>query len=281
MNVIRAFCFGAFVAMAGSANAGEVLFFHFGPSVDNYAVYGNKIASFIDQVPDANVTVRAMANAEYNDLATFDQIWVYDLNNGGYNANANVLANSENVAAWYNARVTSGVGDNLILDGRILSSAAGANEVGLIQSFYNNMNDAGGGLFLGTDHCPQWCSGINYINDLIDIGNFTGFYSAQYAILDTESPLADGVPCSVVISGNCMIYSNTTTGFAPAGLQANGQFLTPLAYNTTNPNAILTEAYELTAISSTFGSQTFGTVPAPASFWLLGLGLALLRLSRR
>ena len=274
--------FSAAASLSPAVHADAVLFLHFGPLADSYSTYGNEIAGFIDAAPNSTVTIGSMSATTWtaSALSGYDQIWVYDLN-AAQSVTATQASNITNIAAWYNQRVAANVGDNLILDGRILSSAYSVNEIGLIQSFYNNMAAAGGGLFLGTDHCVDWCAGINNINDAIDVDPFTGFYGASYAILDTASPLAQGVPCTYTSGGNCYIYSNTTTSFAAAGAQDNGQFLTPLAYNTTDPNAVLTQAYQLTAISSTFGSQTFGTLPEPSSLALLGAAMAGLVATRR
>jgi hypothetical protein len=274
--------FSAAAFLSPAAHADAVLFLHFGPLADSYSNYGNAIAGFIDGAPNSTVTIGSMSSASWSaaDLSAYDQIWVYDLNQS-QTVSATQASNIANIAAWYNQRNAANVGNNLILDGRILSSAFSVQETGLIQSFYNNMAAAGGGLFLGTDHCNDWCTGINEINEAIDVNPFTGFYGANLAILDTASPLAQGVPCTVSSGGNCYIYSNTTTGFAAAGMQANGQFLTPLAYNTTDPSAVLTQAYQLTAISSSFGSQTFGTLPEPGSLALVGAGLLGFAVSRR
>jgi hypothetical protein len=268
--------FSAAATFGSVAQADAVLFLHFGPSADSYSLYGNNIAGFIDGAPNSTVTVGSMYSSVWDAsaLSAYDQIWVYDLN-AAQSVNATQSSNIANIAGWYNARNTANVGNNLILDGRILSSAYSVQETALIQSFYNNFAAAGGGLFLGTDHCPDWCTGINEINDAIGVDRFNGFYGASLAIVDTASPLAQGVPCTQSSGGNCYIYSNTTTSFAAAGAQANGQFLTPFAYNTTDPSAILTQAYQLTAISSSFGSQTFGTAPEPGSIALVGLALGL------
>ena len=130
---------------------------------------------------------------------------------------------------------------------------------------------------LGTDH-NVFQDGINQINAGIGINNFSGFFGifpTSQAVVDTLSPLYVPIgPCTTNASLQC-INDNSTTGFAPAGLQPNGQFLTPVAYHGTTSTA-----FDNAAVAATFNSVTFPT-PEPASPALLLGALGLLSLFAR
>ena len=150
-----------------------------------------------------------------------------------------------------------------------------------VQNYATQLDLRGGGLVLGTDH-NVFQSGINEINKLIDVGEFTGFYGSyptSQAVVDTASPLfVNGLDNCRADSTKYCINDNSTTGFVATGLQANGQTLTPGAYHGSN-----LDAWDYAAVSSTFGSVTFGTcggqgqppcsVPEPSVLLLLGPGL--------
>ena len=148
-------------------------------------------------------------------------------------------------------------------------------------------NGRTGGLLLGTDH-SAFQSGINQINTGINITPFSGTLNTSYSVVDTNSPLytvAGTFACPGDASKRC-IWDNSSPGYAPAGLQANGQTLTPVAYHgTTN------DAFDNASVSSTLGSSTFDTsgnpgqppceTPVPAPLLLIGIGLFGLAWSRR
>lgn len=239
----------------------EVLFAFVASGV--YDADGNQLADMIAALPGYNVTRRFLHTATYSDYSSFDQVWVYDLSTGADN-NANQMANYQAIADWYNGRANQ----SLIVDGRIISSApfwtaaGGFNgETAWIQNYALKLEGKGGGMVLGTDH-NDFQGGINEINARIDIDPFTGFFGSfpiSQALVDTLSPLYVPIDtCRDDPTKQC-INDNSTTGFAPAGLQANGQFLTPVAYHGTTSTAFLNAA-----VSATFDSPTFPT-PAPPS----------------
>ncbi|MCP4108486.1 MAG: PEP-CTERM sorting domain-containing protein [Desulfobacteraceae bacterium] len=253
-----------------TANATEILFGFVG---SGYYNDGNNLADMIDVLPDYNVTRRNLWTTTYDDYSEFDQVWVYDLTTGT-NVNVHQTANYANIANWYNNLLTP----NIIVDGRIVSSADSwtdrakkPDETSLIQNYATVLDAEGGGLILGTDHATAFTRGINEINRQIGIGDFSGFYYTPplEAVIDVESPLYSagvGFPCSDG-SGRICINDNSSTSFAPTGMQANGQFLTPLAYH-----GNLSQAFDNAAVASNLESPTFLT-PEPGTFILTAFGL--------
>ena len=255
------------------ASAASILFAHV--ETGFYTPDGNSLAAMLTAGGNT-VTVRDLSTAVYTDYGAFDQVWVYDLYQG-LNNSATQLANYTNIATWFNSRPLSG--QNLIADGRIISSGPAweppIGEPTWIQNYATQLAAVGGGLVLGTDHEPDFTPGINNINAQIGIDPFHGFYftSPLEAFVDPNSPLwlASLQNCSFSPANKC-INDNSSTSFVPTGIQPNGRFLTPVAYH-----GSVTEAFDLAAVSSTFGSETFPdptAVPEPATLLLLGAGLA-------
>ena len=235
-----------------------------------------------------------------SDLSGFDQIWVYDLFTGLDNS-ANQMQNYSNIANWFLGRDDQ----NLIADGRIISSApfwttanAMSPEDAWIQNYATQLDLRNGGLVLGTDHATPgqtsgvFVDGINEINSLIGIDPFSDFFG-RFAFPGTQPLVDSGSPlflagldsCRDLPSESC-INDNSTTSFAPAGLQPNGMTLTPVAYHGTT-----SDAFDNAAVSATMGSPTFGTcggpgqepcaVPEPPMLALAALGLLGIGFARR
>ncbi len=257
----------------------QVLFAHV--DTGGYNADGYELGGYVDSLAGYNVVHRFLHTTVYNDYANFDQIWVYDLY-GGTNKNTYQLGNYAAIGDWYNARASSN--QNLIADGRMISSAW-ANEATWIQGYATELNARGGGLVLGTDH-DYYVSGINEINAAINIDPFHGTLGTSNAIVDPQSPLYNGGAGTYACGTNQCVYDQSSPGYAPAGLQVNGQTLTPVAYHGTTDLA-----WDNAAISSTMGSRTFGTcgnpgqppcdAPEPTTLAILGLGLAGIGFSRR
>jgi len=285
---VRLAVVAVFLGASVGAGADEILFAHV-DSDGSYFDDGNRIRDMLVGT-GYNVTTRVLDQAVYTDYSMFDQIFVYDLYTGLDNTGIQ-MANYQGIADWYNGLTDQ----NLILDGRIISSdIAWTNpaETEWIQNYREQLKARSGGLVLGTDHADAFTYGINTINDMIGVDRFTGFYYTQplEAFVDPLSPLyvASLQPCSSSPANQC-INDNSSTSFVATGAQANGQFLTPVAYHGT-----LSQAYDLAAVSSTMGSITFGTcgdvgqppcdptaVPEPSILALFGIGFFGLGVARR
>ena len=281
-----------------SAFAASILFGQVSSGV--YTNDGDQLAQMlIDDGHDVdNVNLNT---AVVQDLGSYDQVWVYDLFTGS-DTSANQVQNYDNIANWF-----LGLSEqNLIADGRIISSApswTNANsmppEDAWIQNYATQLDLRDGGLVLGTDHATPgqpsgvFVDGINEINSLIGINPFSSFfgsYPTSQALVDSESPLfISGLGLCRTLPAEPCINDNSTTSFAPAGLQPNGTTLTPVAYHGT-----VSDAFDNAAVSSTMGSITFGTcggpgqppcvsaVPIPAAVWLFGTALiGFVGMSRR
>lgn len=269
----------ACLGVPAAAGATSVLFARVGSS--SYVTDGQQLAAMIGALSGFTVTERDLNAGVYNDYASFDQVWVYDLVTG-LNNSANQTANYANIAAWYNARAVK----NLIVDGRIISSApfwtsAGgfAAENAWIQNYASVLDGAGGGMVLGTDH-DAFQDGINSINAAIGIGAFSGFFGnfpTSQAVVDTLSPLYVPIDTCRANPTLACINDNSTTGFVPTGLQTSGQFLTPVAYHGTTSTA-----FNNAAVAATFGSVTFpASAPATSALVLGALGVMSLLARRR
>lgn len=242
-----------------------------GQDLVDYLIAGGHSVNYVD-----------LNAAVVSDFSSYDQVWVYDLVSLA-DQSPTQQVNYANIANWYNNLADK----NLITDGRIISSSERwtnlSNGLGTggepewIQNYADQIEAAGGGMVLGTDH-DDYHFGINSINAAIGINPFTGFYHTPplEAFVDPLSPLfVSGLEtCSSDATKNC-INDNSSTGFAPTGLQPNGQFLTPVAYHGT-----VNSAFDFAAVSATFSSPTF-PAPIPSTVLLLGLGLGALAQRRR
>ena len=268
--------------MRNNADAASILFGRVGSGtyvadgqdLVDYLVAGGNTVDYVD-----------LSASVITDFSSYSQVWVYDLVTGANNSSTQ-QANYANIANWFNARSEK----SLIADSRIISSSArwtdlGGSRPGLgtggepewIQNYAAQLDGVGGGLVLGTDH-NAYHSGINTINDLIGIDRFTGFYDTPplEAYVDPASPLYVGAleNCTFDPTQKC-INDNSSTGFAPTGLQASGMYLTPVAYH-----GSVTDAFDLAAVSATFRSPTF-SVPEPGTMVLLGGAFAGFAAARR
>jgi hypothetical protein len=194
----------------------------------------------------------------------FDQIWVFDLSDrtDGYTTDWQAIAD------WFNARE----GGEIICDARMIASyweepfkpdeAQRYMDEGrrLTQNYYENLKQRGGGLLLATDD-DSYQNGINSINALIGIEAFSGLFTQDTVPVDTGSPLMT-TPNDM----GAQLFSDSTPGQAPGGLQPNGQVFYPVAW--------LSGDIDFPAISCTIeGLAGFHVhITSPADGSLIGVG---------
>ncbi len=204
-----------FISVSGGYNADGV---HFHQTVADAGA--NTTYFLLNSSSQSTIADYIIAN-----VATIDQIWIYDLSSGsdGYNTAYQAIAN------WFDASR-----HQIICDGRIISSYWSnryQNEgKRLSQNYYENLKLNGGGIFLGTDH-NAYHSGINTINSNIGINPFVGNFSLTKIPVDTQSPL--------MTYPNYMgteLFDDSSPGQTPYGLQPNGMILYSLAWHSGNVN---------------------------------------------
>jgi hypothetical protein len=305
-------------AILGSANshAGPILFamvsdmtedYEYENNTDSYVPQGEFIRDLWSEGYDGGeVHTRYLNEATYSDYDKYSQIFVYDLASNKDETPIQ-LANYDAIAKWYRDR--NAARQNLILDGRIISSSAmyagylGLGDSGGEPEFISNyrvqLANRGGGLVLGTDHW-NFAFGINKINQGIGVGDFTGKYypcdgygpdrdcsGHLEAYVDPFSPLY--VPeleaCTFNPDQQC-INDNSSTGYVPTGLQSNGQFLNTVAFHggESGGAAVSTTMGGFTTLTSCIGADQqscVNTVSEPLPLALLVLGLAGMQLRRR
>jgi hypothetical protein len=244
-----------FGPMAGMAVGSNVLMINVhGPNYDadglsiyNTLVAAGATADYVNLSASGQV-VTALGAKEY------DQVWVFDLSNWTDNYATDYAA----IAAWHNARPDN----EIICDGRMISSywsGRWATEgQKLTENYYENMDDRGGGLMLGTDH-DAYHSGINQINAGIGLNPFVGNFSLATIPVDTASPLMT-VPNDM----GTHLFDDSSPGQTPYGLQPSGDILYTVAWHSNN--------HDTPGISSTIegviGMHVDITAPANNSeFW--------------
>ncbi len=160
---------------------------------------------------------------------TFDQIWVYDLDNTGTNWPLDFQA----IADWYNARTVK----NAIFDGRITGDLWNFHGRPIVENYYVNLRDFGGGACFLTDHNVYSNHGMNDLMGYLNFNPFIGNFTTTCPFDETNQLM--NYPNIIDF-----LYNDSSTGECPVGLQPNGQILYACAWHSGNPDT--------PAISSTF-----------------------------
>lgn len=244
----------ALLAAAGSSLAGNTVVITydggFGSSVNN--VY-NAVA-VADPMATHLYNPAPGAVAAYMGSNTVDNLFIFDITATNMMDPSDAAA----VGAWYNGSKSA------VIDGRSYGvyfngGSTSSDEGTYIQNTANWFQNNGGGLWIGTDHNPDWtwngnqylvAAGFNPIL-LVESGPATGW---------NASPLYAGVN----VAGLDWSAQGWTVGHTPVGLQPNGVILSNILYS--GPGDPMISTY---------------LVPAPGAAGALALiGIAALRRRR-
>jgi len=243
----------ALLAATGVASAHETLVITYdggyGAQVNNVfnAVLGADPMAEHLYNPAPGAVAAYLANEHVENLFIFD-VTTFSMMDG---------SDAAAVGAWYNSSRSA------VIDGRsygvYFNGGSGGDEDRYIQNTANWFMNNGGGMWIGTDHYPDWttngnqylaAAGFNQILDL-ESGPATGF---------NASPLYDGVN----VAGLDWSGSGWSVGHTPVGLQPNGVTLSNILY--AGPGDPMISTY---------------LVPAPGAAGALALvGIAALRRRR-
>ncbi len=140
---------------------------------------------------------------------SYDQVFLFDLTSTTY---LNATDNSALSNFW-------GTHQGLVVDTRSYGyffQGNNASEIALIQNVASNLDASGGGVWIGTDHNPEWTNNSNPFLAEIGVDTITGSFSDPVNFADPASVLLSGVTATDLWGGG------QSVGQAPIGLQPNG-----------------------------------------------------------
>lgn len=246
-------------ALSSSANAAMILLTQF-----DHTGY-TQMASTLEAMGHTVDIVDARAGgsiATALSATDYDQVFLWDLT-------AQLYLNSTDIdalATFWNPSM------GMVVDTRSYGyhfQGSNASEMALLQNISTNLALSGGGMWIGTDHSPEWSRNANPVLDALGFSTITGSYSLPVNYADPTSVLLDNV------TPTDLWAANQSVGSAPIGLQANGTEMF-IHFGHTDANGGI-----LPYISASFDLRGPSAVSAPATALLFAGGVCGLALRRR
>jgi hypothetical protein len=143
------------------------------------------------------------------DSGTYSQVLLFDVTSMQHLNAADLAALA---AFWDNRR-------GLVVDTRSYGyrfQPSNTSEVTLLRNVVTNLELSGGGVWVGTDHDPDWTRNGNPFLSAIGVNPVTGSFSDPVNYADPSSVLLAGVTPTALWGGG------QSVGQAPIGVQPNG-----------------------------------------------------------
>jgi hypothetical protein len=253
------------VGYIGQASAGRILITEFNIASVGYGQMqasleaDGHIVDIVDATTDGNISA-ALAGTMY------DQVFLWDLTSTSFLSAGDAVA----LADFWDDH------SGLVVDTRSYGyhfQGTDPSEIALIQNVAANLDLSGGGVWVGSDHAPEWAFNANIFLNAIGVAEITGIFSDPVNFNDPASVLLDGVTTVDLWGGG------QSVGRAPLGMQDNGieMFLHfGHIFDDGSINPYISASFDLPG-----PDPDPDPVPEPGTLALFGLSIMAMSLIRR